>query len=121
MRGSLPHYPWARVTSGPEIRTTFRLFERSVQMRIAFFGLPLGALLLNADGHQIALAVLSPIEAPGSRRLGRVLGTDALMFARELGSELDSEVDQRLSRLSADLLVSWYWTRRIPRRWLDSA
>src|SRR6187551_1274266 len=38
-------------------------------LKIAYFGLPLGALLLTSDGHRLALTVLSPVEAPGRRRL----------------------------------------------------
>lgn len=87
-------------------------------MRIAFFGLPLAALLLRRDGHEIALAVLSPVEAPGRRRLRRAIGETRILAAGELGLELESQVDAALAALGADLVVSWYWTRRLPRRWL---
>jgi methionyl-tRNA formyltransferase len=79
-------------------------------MRIAFFGLPLGALLLSADGHEIELAVLSPVEAPGRRRLQRLV-------PRVL--DADDDVDRALGR--PDLIVSWYWTRLLPEHWLARA
>lgn len=87
-------------------------------MRLVFFGLPLAALLLEGDGHPIELAVLSPIEAAGRRRLTRRLGEQAVISAAELGDTLDDEVDARLQALEPDLIVSWFWTRKLPPRWL---
>ena len=74
-------------------------------MRIAFFGLPLAALLIGRDGHQIVLGVLSPVEAPGRRRLARTIGPERLVDAA-LVSELEAAVDRRLIGLEVDLLVS---------------
>jgi methionyl-tRNA formyltransferase len=88
-------------------------------IRIAYFGLPLGALLLSRDGVEPGLAVLSPTEAPGRRRLERRLGgrvVDARGF--EGSGALESLVDARLAALAPDLIVSWYYTRRLPERWL---
>jgi methionyl-tRNA formyltransferase len=90
-------------------------------MNLAYFGLPLGALLLAQDGHELSLAVLSPIEAPGRRRLIAKLGADRVIEAVRLGSGLDEAVDVRLAALSPDLVVSWFWTRRLPRRWLQAS
>ena len=88
-------------------------------MKIAYFGLPLGALLLASDGQQLVLSVLSPVEAPGRRRLAR-LGVDSIdTLASEEPFEL--EVDRRLAATPPDLLVSWFWTRRLPERWLRAA
>jgi methionyl-tRNA formyltransferase len=75
-------------------------------MRIAFFGLPLAALLLAADGHEIVLAVLAPVDAPGKRRLLRV-------------AKRVLEADDARDVPEVDLLVSWYWTRLLPEEWLD--
>lgn len=75
-------------------------------MRIAFFGLPLAALLLAADGHEIALAVLAPIEAPGKRRLTKIA-------KRVLTADEVADVPL------VDLIVSWYWTRLLPEEWLE--
>src|SRR5512142_1856787 len=87
-------------------------------MKLAYFGLPLGALLLLRDGWQVELAVLSPVDAPGRRRLERQLGADRIVDALELGPALDAEIERRLDAATPDLLVSWYWTRRLPAKWL---
>jgi methionyl-tRNA formyltransferase len=90
-------------------------------MKLLFFGLPLAALLLAEDGHDIALAVLSPIPASGKRRLRRHIGAERVLSAAELGAGLDAAVERRLGLLAPDLIVSWYWTRRLPERWLRTA
>jgi len=89
-------------------------------IRIAYFGLPLGALLLARDGAEASLAVLSPVEAPGRRRLAKRLGS-RIIDARdhEDRAALEAEVDRRLEEARPDLIVSWYFTRRLPRRWLE--
>jgi len=89
-------------------------------LRIAFFGLPLGALVLAARGFRPGLCVLSPVPAPGARRLGRLSGV-TLLDAAALGSELTARVDAALAREPPDLLVSWFWTRRLPPGWLGAA
>lgn len=90
-------------------------------MRLAYFGLPLAACLLLQDGHDIALAVLSPVAAAGKRRLGRLLAAEQLLDAAVLGSALEPSVDAALASARVDLLVSWFWTRRLPERWLRAA
>jgi methionyl-tRNA formyltransferase len=85
-------------------------------LRLCYFGLPLGALLLARDGHQIELCVLSPLEAPGLRRVRREL-FGRVLEASALGSELDSHVNSALESVRSDLLVSWFWTRRLPLAW----
>lgn len=89
-------------------------------MRLAYFGLPLAACLLLRDGHEIALAALSPVDAPGRRRLRRRLGAERLLDAATLGGELEPAVDAALARAGVDLVVSWFWTRRLPERWLSA-
>jgi methionyl-tRNA formyltransferase len=91
-------------------------------LKIAFFGLPLAACLLREDGHEVQLAVLAPVDgAPGRRRLTRKIGAGRVVHAAEVGDALDSFVEQRLSALRPDLLVSWFWTRKLPARWLKAA
>ncbi len=90
-------------------------------LRIAYFGLPLGACLLAADGHDLRLAVLAPVPGPGRRRLTRLLERGRILSASELGDELDERVDEVLAREAPDLVVSWFWTRRIPARVLSAA
>jgi methionyl-tRNA formyltransferase len=94
--------------------------EPSRPLRIAYFGLPLGALLLTLDGHHLAPCVLSPVAAPGLRRVKRVLGARVLE-ANRLGTTLEREVESALEREAPDLLVSWFWTRKLPVRWLERA
>ena len=45
-------------------------------MKIAYFGLPLGALLLARDGHDLGPVVLSPVAGLGRRRLRRQVAAD---------------------------------------------
>ncbi len=91
------------------------------RVRIAFFGLPLAGYLLSRDGHDVRLATLSPVEAPGLRRLKRALGADRVLEVTALGDELEAEVDARLGLEQPDLLVSWFFTRKLPARWFEAA
>jgi len=90
-------------------------------MNIAYFGLPLGALALLSDGHELGLAVLAPVAAPGRRRLRVRVGADRVIEAATAGPGLGELVDARMAISAPDLLVSWFWTRRIPERWLRAA
>lgn len=90
-------------------------------MRLAYFGLPLAGCLLAADGHDLALATLSPIDAPGRRRLCRLLGSERVLEAATLGGNLDRTVATRLASSEVELVVSWFWTRRLPESWLRAA
>lgn len=87
-------------------------------MRIVFFGLPLAAWLLARDGHEIDLAVLAPVAAQGQRRLARRIGASKLLDARAVGDDLDARIEARWPAQQVDLLVSWYWTRKLPGSWL---
>jgi len=88
---------------------------------VAFFGLPLGALCLLGDGCDVAVAVLAPVEAPGRRRLVRTLGPKRIFDAGTLGGDLTPAVAAALRAARPDLLVSWFWTRKIPAEWLALA
>lgn len=88
-------------------------------MRVMYFGLPLGALLLLGDGADLDVCVLSPVEAPGRRRVKRLLG-DRVIDARDMSAEaLENAVDRVFERAHPDLVVSWYFTRKLPPRWLE--
>jgi methionyl-tRNA formyltransferase len=100
--------------------------------RIAYFGLPLVGCLLAREEFEITVAVLPPIWAPGRRRLMRQLGDRvvALPGARdgEPGGALvrrarTTAIDEELLRRAGepDLIVSWYYSRRLPRAILDVA
>lgn len=88
-------------------------------MKVAYFGLPLGALALLADGHALSAAVLSPVPAPGRRRLARALGSVPWIDFLERADE--GAVDRVLQEAPPDLLLSWFWTRRLPEAWLMHA
>ncbi len=109
------------------MRTSFRPGPRAEQdvassrpLAVAYFGLPLGALLLAGDGHRLSLCVLPPIEAPGRRRLLARAGARVLE-AEALGDALTNAVDRALADDPPELIVSWFWTRKLPVRWLQSA
>jgi methionyl-tRNA formyltransferase len=87
-------------------------------LRIAFFGLPLAALLLTRDGHEVVLAALCQRGAPGVRRLGRQLGGDRVWIKPDVR---DPALASALHALRPDLLVSWFWTTRLPIALVESA
>lgn len=87
-------------------------------MRVAFFGLPLAALLLHADGHDIVFAGICRKGAIGTRRLRRVLGKERVSVVPKLG---DATVFERVRDAKPELLVSWFWTKRIPEAMLRLA
>jgi methionyl-tRNA formyltransferase len=78
-------------------------------VRIAFVGLPLAALLLHHDGHEIVWAGMCRKDATGTRRLARVLEKKIAIVP-----ELEKVTDEVRS-LRPDLVVSWFWTKKIPR------
>jgi methionyl-tRNA formyltransferase len=78
-------------------------------MRIAFVGLPLAALLLHADGHEIVWAGVCRRDALGTRRLRRTIGRDNVSMMPDL-ERLCASVAAR----KPDLVVSWFWTRKVP-------
>ena len=92
-------------------------------MKIGYFGLPLGAHLLLRDGHELDPCVLSPLAAPGRRRVARVLTPQAALIDA-LGTpkkDLNLAIEAALARARPDLLVSWFWTRLLPAAWLSAA
>jgi methionyl-tRNA formyltransferase len=88
-------------------------------LKIAYFGLPLGALLLRHDGHLLDPIVLSPTEAPGRRRLRRL--EPNMLDAATFGEGLSRAIEGALEAAQADVLVSWFWTRKLPATWLARA
>ena len=77
-------------------------------MRIAFVGLPLAALLLARDGHEIVWAGICRADAIGTRRLRAMLG-DRAKLVPDLGKSAAA-----IRAAKPDLLVSWFWTKNVP-------
>jgi methionyl-tRNA formyltransferase len=78
-------------------------------VRIAFVGLPLAALLLRADGHDVVWAGVCRRDALGIRRLRRAIGRDNVSMMPDL-----ERVAGAVAERKPDLVVSWFWTRKIP-------
>lgn len=92
----------------------------SESYRIAYFGLPLGALCLLRDGHALAAVCISRPEMPGMSRLRRLLAP----LHVPLLAKPDLEDEATVTFLAATkpaLLASWFWTKRIPAKVLALA
>jgi methionyl-tRNA formyltransferase len=87
-------------------------------LRIAYFGLPLGAVLLAHDGHDLALAAFSFAKAVGMRRARRVLGESRALVKPDAR---DPALLHRVRALQPDLVVSWFWTNRLPMSLVTAA
>ncbi|HLM73120.1 MAG TPA: formyltransferase family protein, partial [Polyangiaceae bacterium] len=83
------------------------------KLRIAFFGLPLAALLLARDGHEILFAAVSRKDAIGIRRARRLFGADRV-WAKRPDIENSPALLKLVKSLKPDLLVSWFWTSLLP-------
>jgi methionyl-tRNA formyltransferase len=84
--------------------------SHSTRLKIAFFGLPLAAVLLDRDGHEIVYAAACR-RAPGLRRLASRIAPGRTSLRPDL-----TRPAARTTLLSAapDLLVSWFWTAKLP-------
>ncbi len=80
-------------------------------MKVAFFGLPVAALLLADDGHDIVWAGICRSRAIGTRRLVRRIGRQRVRVTPDSSSDL---VYAELKDVRPDLVVSWFWTKRLP-------
>lgn len=78
--------------------------------RIAFFGLPLAAILLDRDGIDIAITAISRSDAVGVWRAKKVFGERFVMKP----NANDPAFVRRVMDLAPDLVVSWYWTKKLP-------
>jgi methionyl-tRNA formyltransferase len=85
-------------------------------VRIAFFGLPLAALLLARDGHELVHAAY--VRGIGARRLVRRVLPGRAFLAPDLGKRAAFE---RVRDARPELLVSWFWMQRLPPRVLALA
>ena len=77
-------------------------------MRIAYFGLPLGAVLLERAGFPLAVASIGHPDAIGTRRLRRT--SRALLLGRPA---LDhAGILHALEGARPDAILSWFWPTR---------
>jgi methionyl-tRNA formyltransferase len=86
------------------------------RLRVAFVGLPLAALLLAADGHDVVYAGICRDRAPGTRRLRARLGRGRVFVKPSLTAHAD-----RVRALAPDVVVSWFWTRKVPASFREAA
>lgn len=82
-------------------------------VRIAYVGLPLGALLLARDGLDLVWVGLSRRDSLGTRRARRVFGPRLA-----IAPKLDGATLAAVRGAGANYLVSWFWTKRVPPSWL---
>jgi methionyl-tRNA formyltransferase len=78
--------------------------------RVAFFGLPLAATLLARDGHEIVYAGACR-RAPGLRRLATRIAPGRTHVRPDVAS---AATLARVRAAGPDLIVSWFWTTRLP-------
>jgi methionyl-tRNA formyltransferase len=81
-------------------------------LRITYVGLPLGALALAAAGFTPLAICLGHSDAPGARRVRRLLGRRALVLSRPNLS--DPCVQSALASTRPEALLSWFWPKRVP-------
>jgi len=84
-------------------------------VNVLYFGLPLGACLLAADGHRIVQAVMGRPEGTGLRRLRRVLGPERVTMLGSLGtSKTPKNLESLVHPGPIDLVVSWFFPKKLP-------
>jgi methionyl-tRNA formyltransferase len=81
-------------------------------LRITYVGLPLGALALARAGFPPSTICLGHGDAPGARRVRRTLSRRALLLTQPDLS--DQGVQRALASAESELLLSWFWPKRIP-------
>lgn len=86
-------------------------------MKIAFFGLPIAAILLARDGHEVVYAAVC-MPAPGLRRLTRHVCPGRTWRSPDLTT---ASTVSTLQAAAPELIVSWFWTTKLPPTVLDLA
>lgn len=90
-------------------------------MRIAFFGLPLAACLLAHDGHEIVYAAICR-RAPGLRRLSTRAAPGRTKLRPDMADpQAVAALRAQLTGAAPDLVVSWFWTSKLPPAILEVA
>ena len=86
--------------------------SEETSLKIAYFGLPLGALCLANAGFVPRVICLGHPDANGERRVRRRLSGRALTLGRP--DLEDAGVQRALASCQPDVILSWFWPRRIP-------
>lgn len=82
-------------------------------LKIAYFGLPLGALRLASAGFAPGVICLGHPDAIGGRRVRRRLSCRALILGKP---DLEAApIQDTLRSYAPDVILSWFWPKRIPR------
>lgn len=87
-------------------------------MRIAYFGLPLGAVVLARAGFSPVVTSLGHPDAIGARRVRRAPQRGLLLGKPVLE---DDAVARMIESARPNVILSWFWPRRIPERVLRVA
>lgn len=91
----------------------------SLAPRIAYFGLPLGALALLHAGYAPRVVVLGHTDGLGTRRLRRRLHAGVTVLTRP--SLHDASALQAIEQAAPDVILSWFYPKQIPERLLRLA
>ncbi|MBJ72291.1 MAG: hypothetical protein CMN31_13285 [Sandaracinus sp.] len=92
-------------------RPPFSRAGPSNAMRILYLGVPLGARVLHDAGHPPVAAGFAPLDLPGRRWARRALRGALLLGSPRLG---DRAVQHALASTRPDVVLSFFWPRRIP-------
>ncbi|MBP9112824.1 MAG: hypothetical protein KBF88_08440 [Polyangiaceae bacterium] len=84
---------------------------------IVYFGLPQGARVLREEGHDLRLVCLSRRDSPGTKTVQRLFPGRVLLCPKLD----DPRVRRQIEAIGPKLLVSWFWTKRIPKEVLRIA
>ncbi|MFT5359253.1 MAG: methionyl-tRNA formyltransferase [Polyangiales bacterium] len=82
------------------------------RLRIFYCGVPLGAEVLRRGGFAPVGLAYGPLDLPGRRRLRRLLPESVHMDLPDLA---DASFQARISALKPDVLLSFFWPKRIPK------
>lgn len=74
-------------------------------------------MLLNADGHDLVYAGICRRSAIGTRRLKKQLGARVSIVP----NLADEKIREKIRETKPDLIVSWFWTKKIPKSILEIA
>jgi len=90
-------------------------------VRVLYLGLPLGALCLAARGHTPVAIVLGHPDAAGASRIRRRIARQSSALVLGRPSLEDPVIVRTLASLRPDVILSWFWPRRVPEHVLSLA